>query len=113
MLNLKDWAIKSTKSGLFQQIIDPNLDMAVVYPPSLTMVMDTARKCVADRGAGRPSMMDVVWDLDEALRLKEAAFPGSPRISQVHIAVSSSLNCLELLQTSRIYRTSLQMICHT
>lgn len=47
--------------------------MGRINPWSLDKVAETAEKCVADRGIDRPSMADVVLDLECALQLQVSA----------------------------------------
>ncbi|XP_058726680.1 receptor-like protein kinase HERK 1 [Vicia villosa] len=58
--------------------IEQRLDIGVVNPHFLRKVVETAKKCVVDRGVDRPSVKDILWDLKEALRLQEVAFPYLP-----------------------------------
>ncbi|KAK6271914.1 hypothetical protein POUND7_008997 [Theobroma cacao] len=77
MVNLAEWAMKWQKRGQLEQIIDPNL-VGNIRPDSLRKFGETAEKCLADFGVDRPSMGDVLWNLEYALQLQEAVVQGDP-----------------------------------
>ncbi|KAG5604681.1 hypothetical protein H5410_026173 [Solanum commersonii] len=58
-VNLAEWAMNWQKKGQLEQIIDPNL------------FGETAMKCLAYPGVDRPSMGEVLWNLEYALHLQE------------------------------------------
>lgn len=77
MVNLAEWAMKWQKRGQLEQIIDPNLT-GKIRPDSLRKFGETAEKCLADFGIDRPSMGDILWNLEYALQLQEAVVVGDP-----------------------------------
>ncbi|XP_061348962.1 receptor-like protein kinase HERK 1 [Gastrolobium bilobum] len=87
MVNLAEWAMKWQKKGQLEQIIDPTL-AGKIRPDSLRKFGETAEKCLADFGVDRPSMGDVLWNLEYALQLQEAVVQGDPE--------ENSTNMIEL-----------------
>ncbi|XP_074276404.1 putative receptor-like protein kinase At5g59700 [Silene latifolia] len=69
-VNLVEWAMKLQKKGELTNIIDPNLE-GQIKPESLRKFTETAEKCLAECGLDRPTMGDVLWNLDCALQLEE------------------------------------------
>ncbi|KAL1214998.1 Receptor-like protein kinase HERK 1 [Cardamine amara subsp. amara] len=77
MVNLAEWAMKWQKKGQLDQIIDQSL-RGNIRPDSLRKFAETGEKCLADYGVDRPSMGDVLWNLEYALQLQEAVMDGEP-----------------------------------
>lgn len=77
MVNLAEWAMKRQQKGQLQQIVDPGL-AGKIRPDSLRKFAETGEKCLADFGVDRPSMGDVLWNLEYALQLEEAVVHGDP-----------------------------------
>ncbi|CAA0811929.1 Receptor-like protein kinase HERK 1 [Striga hermonthica] len=77
MVNLAEWAMRWQHKGQLDQIIDSNL-AGKVRPESLRKFGETAEKCLADFGVDRPSMGDVLWNLEYALQLQEAVVRNDP-----------------------------------
>nr|DAD27834.1 TPA_asm: hypothetical protein HUJ06_029302 [Nelumbo nucifera] len=71
-VNIAEWAMNWQKKGHLEQIIDPHL-MGSVNLDSLRKFGETAQKCLADHGVERPTMGDVLWNLEYALQLQEAS----------------------------------------
>ncbi|CAK7338858.1 unnamed protein product [Dovyalis caffra] len=71
-VNLAEWAIQWQKKGMLEQIIDPHL-AGQIKQNSLKKFGETAEKCLADYGVDRPSIGDVLWNLEYALQLQESA----------------------------------------
>ncbi|KAG9453810.1 hypothetical protein H6P81_006714 [Aristolochia fimbriata] len=71
MVSLAEWGLKWQRKGQLDQIIDSRLE-GQVKSDSLRKLGDTIEKCLADFGVDRPSMGDVLWNLEYALQLQEA-----------------------------------------
>ncbi|XVF83419.1 hypothetical protein PTKIN_Ptkin16aG0484300 [Pterospermum kingtungense] len=68
-VNLVDWAMKSHRNGKLGEIVDPSL-VGQIKPDSLRKFWDITEKCLAQYGIYRPSMGDVLWNLESALQLQ-------------------------------------------
>ena len=69
-VSLADWALLNQMKGNVEDIIDPYLK-GKLTPECLSKFAETASKCLADNGRERPSMGDVLWNLEFALHLQE------------------------------------------
>lgn len=71
-VNLADWACRCCRKGTLDQIIDPCLE-GQIAPECLSKFAEVAYSCLKDEGVQRPPMSNVVWTLEFALQLQEAA----------------------------------------
>ncbi|XP_065034823.1 receptor-like protein kinase FERONIA isoform X2 [Musa acuminata AAA Group] len=71
-VSLSEWVLHCQKNGMLDMIIDPYLKDKIA-PLSFKWFVETAVKCLADTGKERPSMVDVVRNLELALQLQERA----------------------------------------
>ncbi|KAH7660746.1 Non-specific serine/threonine protein kinase protein [Dioscorea alata] len=75
-VNLAEWAMQWHRKGQLEKIIDPHL-VGTISPASLKKYVEATEKCLAEYGVDRPSMGDVLWNLEYALQLQEASM-GQP-----------------------------------
>nr|XP_043627513.1 receptor-like protein kinase THESEUS 1 [Erigeron canadensis] len=71
-VNIAEWALTWQKKGNLDQIMDGNLT-GKLNSASLKKYGETAEKCLAEYGVDRPSMGDVLWNLEYALQLEETS----------------------------------------
>ncbi|XP_042431898.1 receptor-like protein kinase HERK 1 [Zingiber officinale] len=71
MVNLAEWGMKWQMKGELEQVADVRIARSI-KPESLRKFGLTIEKCLADSGAERPSMGDVLWNLEYVLQLQEA-----------------------------------------
>ncbi|KAG6729127.1 hypothetical protein I3842_01G011200 [Carya illinoinensis] len=69
-VNLVEWAMLCKKEGSLEEIVDPSLK-GQIDPNSQKRFIETAEKCLQEFGADRPTMEDVVWDLEYSLQLQQ------------------------------------------
>ncbi|KAI3670968.1 hypothetical protein L1987_64678 [Smallanthus sonchifolius] len=65
-------------SNSISRIVDPYL-RGKISPECFKRVVETAVKCLADEGVYRPSMRDVLRDLEYALELQESPPKGTSK----------------------------------
>ncbi|XP_021760146.1 receptor-like protein kinase ANXUR1 [Chenopodium quinoa] len=70
-VSLADWARSSVKKGNIDEIIDPHIK-GTIKPECLKKFVETAFKCLSDHGVDRPSMSDLLWNLEFSLQLQES-----------------------------------------
>ncbi|KAI3886898.1 hypothetical protein MKX03_019109 [Papaver bracteatum] len=95
-VNLAEWAMQWHRRGLIAKIVDP-LIAESIHTASLKKYIEAAEKCLEDYGVDRPSMGDVLWNLEYALQLQESASRPShavpdENISNVIVVEEDSIN---------------------
>ncbi|XWS13036.1 hypothetical protein CRYUN_Cryun36dG0002700 [Craigia yunnanensis] len=83
-VSLAEWAAHCHKKGILDQIMDPYLKGNIALE-CFKKFAETAMKCVADQGIDRPSMGDVLWNLEFALQLQESAEESGKGIGEMDI----------------------------
>eukprot|EP01018_Ginkgo_biloba_P038618 Gb_34862 [translate_table: standard] len=89
-VNIAEWAMHWQKRGMLERIIDAHL-VGIINPESLKKFGESAEKCLADQGINRPSMGDVLWNLEYALQLQEAAMQNEPEENSTNYIVDLPL----------------------
>ncbi|XWS37319.1 hypothetical protein CRYUN_Cryun19dG0032700 [Craigia yunnanensis] len=70
-VSLAEWAMQWHRKGMIEKIVDPNA--GCISEGSLKKFAEAAKKCLAEYGVDRPSMGDVLWNLEYSLQLQEAS----------------------------------------
>ncbi|KAI3781391.1 hypothetical protein L2E82_11404 [Cichorium intybus] len=68
---LAEWAVHCWQNNILDQIIDPCIT-GEISPDCLKIYVETAVNCLAAEGKDRPSMGDVLVNLQHALQLQES-----------------------------------------
>ncbi|OWM65263.1 probable receptor-like protein kinase At5g61350 [Punica granatum] len=83
-VSLAEWAMKWQRKEMLEKIIDPHL-AGKFCPESLRKYAEAAEKCLAEYGVDRPAMSDVLWKLESALQLQEAASRVNPSEGELQV----------------------------
>ncbi|TYI92470.1 hypothetical protein E1A91_D02G073400v1 [Gossypium mustelinum] len=78
-VSLGDYARICERKGTLHEIIDPHLK-GRINPECLRKFTEIAGKCLLDHGTDRPSMGDVLWNLEFSLQLEE--HPGGMLVAE-------------------------------
>ncbi|KAI9113542.1 hypothetical protein K1719_015469 [Acacia pycnantha] len=71
-VNLAEWGMFCKRRGTLEQLIDPRIKDQI-DPNSLRKFNETVEKCLEEEGSERPTMGDVLWDLEYSLQLQRGA----------------------------------------
>ncbi|KAL2333489.1 hypothetical protein Fmac_014702 [Flemingia macrophylla] len=82
--NLAEWGLLCKNKGILEGIIDPSIKDQIDQN-SLRKFSETVEKCLQEDGTDRPTMGDVLWDLEYALLLQRGVHGSS------YSSVSTSL----------------------
>ncbi|KAK7315111.1 hypothetical protein VNO77_33643 [Canavalia gladiata] len=90
-VNLAEWVLEWQKKGMLEHIVDPSL-VGDIKQSSLKKFGETAEKCLAEYGVDRPTMGDVLWNLEYALQLQEnEAYDDSISIAHESVNVTTTI----------------------
>ncbi|XP_078175813.1 hercules receptor kinase 2 [Carex rostrata] len=70
-INLAEWALRWQRQRSIETIVDPRLEGDYSIE-SIKKFAEIAEKCLMDDGKNRPSMGEVLWQLEYALQLNDA-----------------------------------------
>ncbi|XP_058765608.1 probable receptor-like protein kinase At2g23200 [Vicia villosa] len=90
-VNLVEWRLGCKDNGILEEIVDPSIKEQI-DENSLRVFSETVEKCVQENGSDRPTMRDVLWNLEYSLQLQLEQHKDSSSIG------------LTLLQFSNIQR---------
>ncbi|KAK7304258.1 hypothetical protein VNO77_45125 [Canavalia gladiata] len=98
-VNLVEWIMKWQGRSATDEIIDPRLAGAgQMKSESLQIFLEIATRCLTEHGINRPSMGDVLWHLEYALRLEDVDHRSN------HVDdVSSHMYCPDVCLSSMEY----------
>ncbi|XVE54756.1 hypothetical protein DITRI_Ditri03aG0107300 [Diplodiscus trichospermus] len=71
-VSLAEWAMQWHRKGMIDKIVDPKIT-GTINEESLKKFAEAAEKCLAEYGVDRPSMGDVLWNLEYSLQLQKAS----------------------------------------
>jgi serine/threonine protein kinase len=89
-VSLAEWALQSKRKGLLEKIIDPVL-VGTINKDSLNKFAESAEKCLSEIGTNRPSMGDVLWNLEYSLQLQEANPPTGEEATQSNSLATAAI----------------------
>ncbi|GMJ12299.1 ANXUR2 [Hibiscus trionum] len=86
-VSLADYVQHCQRRGTLRRMIDPHIK-GEMNPECFKVFADVAGKCISDNGIDRPSMGDVLWNLEFCLQLQENP-GGVDMANDTHIATLS------------------------
>ncbi|KAK4433865.1 Receptor-like protein kinase ANXUR1 [Sesamum alatum] len=93
-VSLADWAMLNHRRGTLGEILDPNIK-GEINAECLKHFSETAVKCLSDHGTDRPTMGEVLWNLEYCLQLQTN--PDGPKMVAKQKANDAYANYATLL----------------
>ncbi|KAL5228269.1 hypothetical protein ABZP36_016534 [Zizania latifolia] len=87
-VSLADYAISCKRSGILPDVVDPAIKDQIA-PECLVKFADTAEKCLSENGTERPSMGDVLWNLECAMQAQDM-FDGAGSVAGGRLVLEPS-----------------------
>ncbi|KAF3786020.1 Receptor-like protein kinase FERONIA [Nymphaea thermarum] len=111
-VSLAEWALRCVRKGVIEQIVDPLL-RGKIATESLRKYAETAEKCLADQGTDRPTMANVLWNLEFALTLQTSAEETDEKGMAVGFVDSLDDQIQEALPFAKVKRSDDDFNCLT
>ncbi|KAL4200520.1 hypothetical protein AMTRI_Chr02g253960 [Amborella trichopoda] len=86
-INLAEWVVKCQRRGMVDQVVDARL-AGNCSPDSVKKFGEIAQKCLADEGKNRPTMGDVLWNLEYVLQLHDAALRAPESVTATSLSLT-------------------------
>ncbi|KAM5576681.1 hypothetical protein ABKV19_007499 [Rosa sericea] len=96
-MNLAEWGMLCQKRGVLEEIVDSPLK-GQIDPNSLRKFGETVEKCLQEDACDRPTMADVLWDLEYALQLQQTTKLKEAHEDSTNIDASSAAFALPNVQ---------------
>ncbi|KAL8140850.1 hypothetical protein V2J09_006871 [Rumex salicifolius] len=92
-VSLADWSLRCVHNGTIEDMVDPHIK-DTIKPECLSKYIETSVKCLSDHGIDRPTMSDLLWNLEFALQLQEGQVdvPKKPTLVPLSIDGQPSTN---------------------
>ncbi|KAK2366029.1 receptor protein kinase HERK [Trifolium repens] len=96
-VNLAEWGLLCKNNGKLEEIVDSSIKEQI-NQNSLRIFSEIVEKCLQDDGCDRPTMVDVLWDLEYALQLHREPNEDSSSSAFVSLQLHND-ECLPSLST--------------
>ncbi|VAH53087.1 unnamed protein product [Triticum turgidum subsp. durum] len=98
-INIAEWAVRMRREGRLDKMADPRI-AGEVDEESVLKFAETAEKCLAECWVDRPSMGDVLWNLEYCLQLQETNITGDGLDDMVPSSTSLLMDETDLSMTN-------------
>jgi hypothetical protein len=96
-VNLAEWGLLCKNNGKLEEIVDSSIKEQI-NQNSLRIFSEIVEKCLQDDGCDRPTMVDVLWDLEYVLQLHREPNEDSSSSAFVSLQLRND-ECLPSLST--------------